>query len=38
MSLKINKDNIFMINPKNGYFDDDNSDDQWLMILLFLLK
>jgi hypothetical protein len=27
MSLKINKDNIFMINPKNGYFDDDNSDD-----------
>lgn len=27
MSLKINKDNIFMMNPKNGYFDDNNSDD-----------
>ena len=27
MSLKINKDNIFLMNPKNGYFDDTNSDD-----------
>jgi hypothetical protein len=27
MSLKINKDNIFLMNPKNGYFDDSNSDD-----------
>lgn len=27
MSLKINKDNIFLMNPKNGYFDDNNSDD-----------
>ena len=27
MSLKINKDNIFLMNPKNGYFDDINSDD-----------
>jgi hypothetical protein len=27
MSLKINKDNIFMMNPKNGYFDNTNVDD-----------
>jgi hypothetical protein len=27
MSLKINKDNIFMMNPKNGYFNDTNTDD-----------
>jgi hypothetical protein len=27
MSLKINKDNIFLMHPKNGYFDDTNVDD-----------
>lgn len=27
MSLKINKDNIFLMHPKNGYFDDSNKDD-----------